>query len=277
MDLKVLVVQNSAIIGNKNATLNNVDALLAPYKGKKFDIIVLPEVFSVGWYCSCFPKEAEYIDNSITIDFLKNIAMSFNATVVGGSFIQKFKNNTYKNTCPVISAKGQLVTTYDKMHLFSHKGSEENKYISTGNELKILDLGFTKIGLSICYDIRFPEIYRKYSKEGAQVIINVAAWSDKKPEHWEIMHRARAIENQCFMIVADQTGKICGNENNLGHSMIINPWGDIVARLEAQEACFEYTINLDEVSNLRQNFPLLADRRDEDFESFNIKEIKINA
>lgn len=275
MKLKILIVQNNPIIGNQEATFNNVQAMLEKHEGESFDLIVFPETWSIGWDCKNFQNNAEMVENSATINFLKNIAMSFKATVIGGSFIQKTGGGEYKNTCPVISKDGRLITTYEKMHLYSHQGSEENKYLSTGEELKILDLGFIKIGLSVCYDIRFPELYREYSKKGVEVFVNVAAWSNKKLEHWDIMHRARAIENQCFMVVADQTGKISRNEINLGHSMVINPWGDIIAMLEAQEDCLTAEIDLNEVKDLRKNFPLISDRRDLEFNSFKHKEIKL--
>lgn len=275
MKLKILVTQNNAIIGNKKTTFNNVEKLLEPYQSQTFDIIVFPEVFSIGWYCKNFPKEAETIDSSDTIRFLQNIAIEFKSTVIGGTFIQKTKNNLLKNTCPIINKKGVLVDTYDKMHLFSHKGSEENKYITTGNELKIINLKNIKIGLSVCYDIRFPEIYRAYSKYGAEIFINTAAWSITKPEHWDIMHKARAIENQCYMIVANQTGKISNGEYNLGHSMIISPWGTPIEELQQEEACICCTIDTQDVKELRKNFPLISDRRDKTFTSFKYKEIKI--
>lgn len=273
--MNILIVQNNAIIKNQEATFNNVEKILDKYVKSKLDLIVLPEVWSVGWDCSIFPQCAEHIDESKTIKFLKQVALDFDCTVIGGSFIQK-KNNTLKNTCPVISNKGELLTTYDKMHLFSHKGSEENKYISTGTKLKILDFGCTKIGLSICYDIRFPELYRNYSKNGVEIIINMAAWSNKKQRHWEIMHTARAIENQCYLIAADQTGKINQNEYNLGHSMVIDPWGDIIEELGSEEDCLFVEIDLEKVKKLRQDFPLLRDRRDTYFTNFDIEEIKVN-
>ena len=276
MKLKVLVVQNNAIIGNKKATFDNIETLLGKYEGQNFDLIVLPEVFAIGWYCQNFLKEAETLENSNTINFLKNIALNFKSLVIGGTFIQKMSDGTYRNTCPVISKTGQLLTTYDKMHLFSHKGSEENKYISTGSELKILDLGNAKIGLSVCYDIRFPELYRTYSKHGVDILVNVAAWSYTKPEHWDIMHKARAIENQCYMITVDQTGKIEDDEYNLGHSMIIDPWGKIEAMLQSEEDCLFHEIDTQKVKDLRENFPLLYDRRDKDIKYFNYQEIKLN-
>lgn len=276
MDMKLLVIQNSVVLGNKNATLNNIEKLLENYKGHKFDLIVLPEVFSIGWVCNNFYKESESIESSQTLNFLKDIAQEYKSTVIGGSFIQKFSDGSLKNTCPVLSKTGKLVATYDKLHLFSHKGSEENKYITAGDELKLLNLENTKIGISICYDIRFPEIYRTYSRSGAEVLVNVAAWSKTKPEHWNIMHKARAIENQCYMIVADQTGKIANNEYNLGHSMIIDPWGNIEATLQEEEACLTCTIDLSKVRKLRESFPLIADRKDQDFRTFKLKEIKID-
>ena len=275
MKLRVLLVQNSAIIGNKKATFENVYSLLKQYEGEKIDLIIFSEVWSIGWYCSNFPKEAETLENSPTINVLKDIALSYKSNVIGGSVILQHEN-CFTNTCPVISKKGQLITTYDKMHLFSHKGSEENKYITTGNELKILNYQNTKIGLTICYDIRFPEIYREYSKHGVEIFVNMAAWSNKKPEHWEIMHRARAIENQCYMLTVDQTGKITDKEYNLGNSMVINPWGDIEASLQSEESCLLYEIDTAKVKELRENFPLISDRRDTEFKTFNYKEIYLH-
>ncbi len=276
MKIKVLLVQNSAIIGNKSATIDNVYSLLDKYTNEKPDFIIFPEVWSIGWYCKNFHKESETIENSITINFLKEIAQSFNSNVIGGSLILQWDNYKYTNTCPVISKKGELLTTYDKMHLFSHKGSEENKYIKTGDELTIVNYKGTKIGLSICYDIRFPELFREYSRHGVEVFVNMAAWSNKKLEHWQIMHRARAIENQCYMITVDQTGKISENEYNLGYSMVINPWGDIEESLQSEEAGLLYEFETKKVAQLRKDFPLIYDRRDSNVNLFNYKEIVIN-
>lgn len=275
MKLKILIVQNNAIINNQAATFEKAETLVSKFSGCKPDIIIFPEVWSCGWCCRNFPSVSEDVNDSSTISFLKNIAIENKALVIGGSFIRK-DAGFLKNTCPVISSKGEIIALYDKMHLFSHKGCEENRYITCGDELKLLDFHGTKIGISICYDIRFPELYRAYSKKGAEVLINVAAWSNKKLEHWNIMHRARAIENQCFMLVADQTGLIENSEFNLGHSMVINPWGDIAASLQAEEDCLFYEIDTKEVNDLRKNFPLISDRRDDNIEYFKCKEIKIN-
>lgn len=274
LNLSVLTVQNNAIISNKTANFNNIEKLLAPYQGKQIDIINFAEVWATGWCCKNFQNDAESVENSPIIDFLKSVSEEFDALVFGGSFIRKTKNNEYKNSCPIVN-RGKLAAIYDKMHLYSHKGSEEDKFITNGDNLLIVDTGNTKIGTSICYDIRYPEIYREYSKNGVEILIHASAWSKTKPDHWEIMHRARAMENQCFMIVADQCGKIDKNNCNLGHSLVADAWGNIENELGEEEACMHTIINIDKLRDLRKNFPLLNDRRDQNFKTFKIKEIKL--
>lgn len=276
MIIKGLIVQNSAILDNKAATISNVEKLLEPYTGKNYDFITFPEVWSSGWCCENFHKTAEDLENSETLSFLKGVANDFCTTIFGGSFIRKVTNNDYRNTCPIINKNGKVIALYDKMHLFSHIGSEENKYITPGNSLLIVNTGKIKIGLSICYDIRYPEIYRAYSKQGVEVFINSAAWARTKLDHWLVMHRARAIENQCIMVVADQCGKIKGSEYNLGHSLVIDGWGNIIAELNEEEGCLEFELDIDKLRNLRKDFPLLHDRRDYEFSTFDLKEIKLD-
>ena len=273
--IKGLLVQNNAIIGNRQATFKNVEKLLEQYEGRSYDFITFPEVWSGGWCCENFKSDAESLGHSETIDFLKNVALEFKTTVFGGSFVRKVSDSDFRNTCPVIDRNGRLAVCYDKMHLFSHKGSEENRYITAGSGLVVVDTGCVKIGLSICYDIRYPEIYREYSKHGVEVFINSAAWGSKKLEHWLIMHRTRAIENQCYMVAADQCGKIKGSEYNLGHSLVADGWGDVIYTLGEEEGCLEFELDIEKLRKLREDFPLLKDRRDKDFSSFKLKEIKL--
>lgn len=270
--MKVLVVQNNAILNNKTANFDNVEKLLEPYLQMDTDLILMPEVWAVGWDCSTFKKEAEPTENSPTIEFLRHLAQKHKSLIIGGSYIRTTDSGEYKNTCPVITKEGKLLVQYDKMHLFSHPGSEEQKYLSAGEELVILDLGYTKIGLTVCYDIRFPEIFRQYSQNGVEIYINTAAWGKNKLMHWETMQKARAIENQCYVLAADQTGKIKGEEFNLGHSMVIDPWGDVESELGEEEACICADLDLEKLRKLRNEFPLLADRRNIEF---NIREINI--
>ena len=270
--MKVLIVQNNAILNNKKANFDNVEKLIEPYEDKSVDLILLPEVWAVGWDCKQFETAAEHENDSETLDFLKYVAQKHNSVVLGGSYIRKDSHNLYKNTMPVISAAGKIIAQYDKMHLFSHIGSEEQKHVSKGDSLVVLDLGYTKIGLSVCYDIRFPELFREYVNNGVEILISAAAWGRNKLMHWEIMQKSRAIENQCYMLAADQTGKISGDEYNLGHSMVISPWGDVLDELGQEEGCIYTELDLYKLRKLRKEFPLLGDRRNEKFQ---VKEISI--
>ena len=270
--MKILIVQNNAILNNKQANFDNVEKLMEPYIDEQIDLVLLPEVWAVGWDCKQFVDAAEKDSDSQTLDFLKYIAQKHRCLVLGGSYIREDSSNLYKNTMPVISSKGEILALYDKMHLFSHIGAQEHSYVTKGENLVILDLGYTKIGLSICYDIRFPELFRKYANNGVEIFVSAAAWGQNKLMHWEIMQKARAIENQCYMLAADQTGKISGSDFNLGHSMVISPWGDVIDELGCEEGCILAELDLIKLRKLRKDFPLLKDRRNEQFQ---IKEINV--
>lgn len=258
--LNILVIQNNAIISDKKANFDKIEELIAPYKKETVDIIVLPEVWSEGWLCSNFPKLAEEETNSKTLNFLSNIAKSFKAYVFGGSFIRKTEKGTLKNTCPVFNRNGEMIAKYDKMHLFTHLGANEGKYVEIGKKPLLVEIEGIKIGLSICYDIRFCELFRAYSNNGAKIFINMAAWPFSRPHHWKHLQTARAIENQSFMIAVSQCGEIINNEYNLGHSMIISPFGDIIEELDEKEGVIFKSIDLKEVEELRKKVPTLEDK-----------------
>lgn len=253
----ILVVQNSAVLGNKSENFQNVEKLVENYKDKKIDIIVLPELFALGWKCSLFQDCAEN-ENSETSVFLSNLAKKFNAYVIGGSYIRKSENNLY-NTCEVFDNLGNVVTRYDKMHLFQHYNAGEADYNTIGNSPKIVEIKGVKFGLSICYDIRFPELFRSYALNGVKVLINVAAWPKSRKHHWYNLQCARAIENQAYMVAVSQCGKIEDDEYNLGRSMIISPFGEIIEHLDEDQGAFLTTIDIYEVDELRQNVPTLKD------------------
>lgn len=258
-NVKLLLIQNKAILGDREANFRRINELLEPFGDKKFDLIVLPELWNVGWACDKFSEMAEDGENSETINFLKDIAKRFSSNVVGGSFVRKTNKGELKNSCPVLDREGNVIDIYDKMHLYSYAGASEGKYITQGNRLVLADTDIGKLGITICYDIRFPEVYRKYAYEGADILINVAAWGRHKENQWTTLQKARAIENQIFMLAVCQTGIIEKDMYNLGHSMVINPLGDITSMLKYEEKAFEAEIDLNEVISLREAIPTLND------------------
>ena len=270
-DIKILIIQNNATLGNREKNLKKVENMVVPYEGEKFDIILLPEVWNVGWYCPDFPKMAETEENSQTLPFLANLAQKFNSNVIGGSYVRKLADGSLRNTMPVFNREGKLLAQYNKMHLFSNCGCNESSYIKNGEQPILVNLDVAQVGLSICYDIRFAEIYRASAYAGADILVNGAAWPKSRPHHWDTLTRARAIENQWFMIAVSQSGLIEGEEYNLGHSQVIAPFGEIISKMGNGDGCLPVKINLDEQRELRKNFPVLKDRHVE--EDYKVKEV----
>ncbi len=254
----ITIVQLNSKIGDKTANYEKVEKLVSR-DVKNTDIIVLPEVWTCGWAPRVFRENAEEIQNSKTIDFLSNIAKKYNCWIIGGSFIIK-ENNKYYNTCPVLNRAGKLVTTYSKNHLFSYYGSDEDKYVQTGKSPVMVDIEGIKVGLTICYDIRFPEIYRAYRKAGADLFINCAAWGLKKPIPWECMTRSRAVENQTFMVALTQSGYIEDEEWNIGHSRVIDYKGETLNEIRDQkEGAITTLIEFSEMYEFRNKCTCLND------------------
>ncbi len=232
--LNIAAIQMNSKIGDKKSNFDKVIQLTQRDINKSVDIIVLPEVWTVGWSPKNFRASAENIKNSETIKLLSDIAKKFNSWVIGGSFITKEEENFY-NTCPIINREGELVATYSKNHLFSYYGSDEGRYVKAGKSPVIVDIDGIKTGITICYDIRFPEIYRAYRKAGADLFVNCAAWGLKKPIPWECMTRCRAVENQTFMVALTQSGYIEDDEWNIGHSRIIDYKGETINEIKDQK------------------------------------------
>lgn len=257
-NLKIVAVQMSSFIGDKQANFDNVERLISRADTKDADVIVLPEVWTIGWKPSIFAENAEDINSSETISFLSRLAKKYNSYIIGGSFISKKDNKLY-NTCPVLNRDGELIASYDKMHLFSYYGCDEGTFIERGENPVLVVIEGVKIGLSICYDIRFPEIYRAYRQAGADMQINMAAWPKSRPVHWEALTKARAIENQCFMLAITQSGLIEGEEWNLGHSRMIDYNGETLAEINNGEGTIVTEINFNEMYQFRKKCTVLLD------------------
>lgn len=266
-EINISAIQMCAKIGDKQTNFSKVDQLAE--KIDKTDIIVLPEVWNIGWSCNDFITNAEELDKSITIRFLSNLAKQKNAYVIGGSFIQKVNENTYFNSCPVIDKEGKLIALYKKNHLYSYYGCNEGKYVQKGDSPVMVNIEGINFGLTICYDIRFPEIYRAYRKNNADVFINCAAWASTKPIPWEMMTKSRAIENQTYMVAVNQYGPMENNETNLGHSRIIDYNGNVLAEVLSGEGIIQSTLKFDAMYEFRDKCTVLEDIK----ESYEVKKI----
>lgn len=261
-NLTISAIQMCASIGNKKENFEKVQKLIDRDVKPDVDIIVLPEVWTIGWSPKNFRDNAEELNNSETIEFLSKIAKQYNSWVIGGSFITKNKEHYY-NTCPVLNREGKLITTYSKNHLFSYYGCDEGKFVEVGKNPVMVNIDGIKTGLTICYDIRFPEIYRAYRKSGADLFINCAAWGLKKPIPWECMTRSRAVENQTFMVALTQSGYIENNEWNIGHSRIIDYKGDSLTEIKDQkEGAMTAHLEFEDMYEFREKCTCMNDIRE---------------
>ena len=258
--IKLLLIQNAAIIADKLKNFENIDRLIENINDKNIDIIILPELFSIGWACDKFNNLYELEDNSESLDYLRKLAKKFKANVIGGSIIIKDKNSdTLKNTQYILNRNGDIITKYEKMHLYSYLGDSEGKYIQRGTNPVIATLDVCKVGLSICYDLRFPEIYRTYALNGADLLINTAAWPLSRENHWNSLAKARAIENQSFFVALSQTGVLENGKLNIGQSLALDPLGDEITKLNRDEQAIITEIDLSQMFSLRDEVKTLKD------------------
>lgn len=257
--LKVMAVQIESAISDKKSNFEKVKEIVSNNFIVGTDIIVLPEVWTTGWYCPSFRENAENLESGETIEFLKELARKYNVYVIGGSYITVNENGEYKNTCPVISPTGELIASYSKMHLFSYYGCDEGSYVKNGEYPVMVEIKGVKIGLSICYDIRFPEIYRAYRKADADLLINMAAWPKNRKIHWESLTCARAVENQSYFVALTQSGVLKNGEFNLGESRIIDYEGNTMAEITEGDGVIFAEMEFSKMYNFRNKCTVLND------------------
>ncbi len=260
-EIKVSILQMASVLGDVDKNIDKVRKIIDDQLPSDSNLLVLPEVWTCGWDCGGFIKTAQSLDDSSVIKFLSGVAKSYRINIIGGSFITKSEEKYY-NTCPVINSKGELVEIYNKNHLYSYYGCDEGKYISKGDFPVMVNLDGINFGLTICYDIRFPEIYRQYAKSGADVLVNCAAWGSKKPIPWEVMTKSRAVENQCYMIALTQCGHIKDDEYNLGQSRIIDYKGEELAFIKDEEGIVSAVLEFESMYEFRSKCTVLKDIKD---------------
>lgn len=258
--VKVLGLQINSKINNKVANYQKVAKLLKEYSWFEPDLVVLPEVFNSGLDHKKFEEHAEAIPDQTTM-FLSGYAEQYNTNIIGGSIITKDPDGLLRNTSIAVNRKGQIIGKYNKIHTFSCYGIKESDYITSGNKAVVVDMDFGKVGLSICYDLRFPELYRTLAYEGAEIIVCPAAWPYPRFEHWLTLNKARALENQCYMVAVNQCEQVTLSRINIGQSMVVNPWGEVIANAGSNEGVVMAEIDLDSLKKLRKEFPVLKDRK----------------
>ncbi|MBT9176115.1 MAG: 2-oxoglutaramate amidase [Firmicutes bacterium] len=252
MWVNAALVQIDIVLSNKKANMQRIKTLMTSVFNRQ--IILLPELWNTGYDLARKQELAEDLAGE-SVGFMMELAREKSA-FVGGSILHKHESQVF-NTFVLVNARG-VVATYDKVHLF--KLMQEDLYLTQGQTFTTADLGFAQAGLSICYDLRFPEMFRHYTNQNAHIILLVAQWPTARHEHWLTLVRARAIENQCFVLACNRVGGATHNEFN-GGSMAIDPWGVILAEGNREEGVVTAEMNLGHIKVARTRFPVLLDRR----------------
>jgi nitrilase len=245
--------------------LNEAERLIEIAANQGAKLVVLPEYFAIMGLKETDKVAVREEEGKGPIQsFLAKMAKKHKIWLVGGSvpLVSNFPNKV-RNSCLVYDDKGQLAARYDKIHLFGlDLGNEhyhEEKTIESGDAIKVVDTPFGKIGLSICYDLRFPELYR--AMKDVNIIIVPAAFTDTTGRaHWETLIRARAIENLSYVIASAQGGYHLSGRETHGNSMIVDPWGVILDRLPRGSGVVISTINPQYQASLRKSLPALNHR-----------------
>jgi predicted amidohydrolase len=220
----------------------------------KPDFIVYPEMFETV----AKPEDAVRYSHKIPSDFTEEIgacARECGTNLIAGSIFEKEGDCVY-NTAVVFDRNGRIIGKYRKMHLFDAFGYGESKGIVKGNEPLVCELDGLRFGVAICYDIRFPEIFRYYALEGVRVVFVPAAFFQPNHDHWVLNVRSRALDNTIYVMACNQTGT-----RFVGRSMVANPWGISIASMGLEEGFFRTDVDLSLIERTREKLPFLENRR----------------
>jgi len=221
------------------------------------DLVILPEIWNVGYFSfDRYESEAEPIHGP-TFQRMSAVARQHRFHLHMGSFVEGWEGRLY-NTSLLIDPDGKEIGRYRKIHLFGY-GSRESQILTRGDRVVVVETGLGRFGISTCYDLRFPELFRNMVDQGAELFLVASGWPYPRLEHWLMFNRIRAIENTAFLISSNCVG-INRGSRFCGHSMVVDPWGVIVASGGDEEGIIKAEIDINKVGVTRKEFPALSDR-----------------
>lgn len=258
--MRIAVVSLNSVWEDKQANLLEVENILKAI-GKNAEYVVFPEMTLTGFSVANLSL-AEDFENSDSIKYIQKLATDNDLNIVFGLLVSI--NDKKYNCCIAINKNGEIECNYEKIHLFSFSG--EDKLITPGNNLKSVSWegGW---GLSICFDLRFPELYQELSKENL-ILVNIANWPNSRLLHWKTLLNARAIENQSFMIGVNRSGVDGNNLEYDESSFIFSPKGESLSPIMVLDNTKIFEIDLEEAKEYRKQFPIKNDRKNTLYKEF---------
>ncbi len=256
------------VIDDKNSNIKKALDMIEISANNGSDLVILPEMFNCPYDNNKFREYAEEKGSSKTLKAISEAAEKFNIYIVAGS-IPELKEGKLYNSSFILDRNGEIIGSHRKMHLFDIDipGKiifKESENLSAGNQITVIETDICKIGVVICYDMRFPELLRIMTLKGAELIVIPGAFNmTTGPAHWETLIRARAVDNQLYMAAASPAKNEELSYVAYGNSMVVDPWGKILARAGEEEEIIYADIDLSRIKEVREELPVLKNRRED--------------
>lgn len=253
--LKIGLIQLNIVTNEKQTNLARAETFIRQAAGAGCDLVMLPELFDTGFSAQIVMSA---LAEPATATVLATLARTYHINLVAGYAEGMAGNEKIANIAAVYDRNGQVLATYTKIHPFSF--AREDRYFLPGTRLVTCAIAGVSASVFICYDLRFPEVFRLIAGEVAIILI-VANWPTSRQDHWCTLLKARAIENQCFVIGVNRTGVDQNGLHFPGASQIIDPFGQIICTGDETSELVMAEIDVAEVTRIRKTFPFLQDRR----------------
>ena len=256
MEITIALAQTDVALGRPDENLRLAQSLAAQAAARGANLLLLPELWATGYDLGRAQQYAAPLDGG-HFALMAGLAQAHQLWVAGTA-LEANPGGKPSNTAALYGPDGHCVGAYRKVHLWAPLGEVE--HMTPGDTMPAFDLPWGRVAMAICYDLRFPELWRRLADAGAQLVLIPAEWPARRVEHWRLLLRARAVENQFFVAGCNRAGTGADGEFG-GHSAVADPWARVLVEGGTEAGLFVATIELDEVTRARQLFPFLADRR----------------
>lgn len=258
MEIAIALAQMAVALGRPGENHSMAENLAAQAAARGADLLLLPELWSTGYDLDHTAEHAAPLDSG-HFALMAGLAKA-HQLYIAGTALEANPGGKPFNTAALYGPDGKCAGAYRKVHLWAPLGEVE--HMTPGDAMPAFDLPWGRVAMAICYDLRFPELWRRLADAGAQLVLIPAEWPVRRIEHWRLLLRARAVENQLFVAGCNRTGT--GADGDFGgYSALVDPWARVLAEVGSEPGLCITTIEMDEVTRARRLFPFLADRRPE--------------
>ena len=259
------------VIDDKKDNIKKAGLMIAESVKKNADFIILPEMFNCPYSNDKFIEYGEEEQDSYTLNAISKLASENNVYILAGSIPERENDRLY-NTSYLFDKKGSVIGKHRKMHLFDIDVKDritfkESDVLTAGNKVSVVETEIGKIGIGICYDVRFPELARIMVEKGALILFYPGAFNmTTGPAHWELLFRSRALDNQVFCVGVAPALNMDASYHSYGHSIVVNPWGEVLTEASEKEELIICEIDLNEIKKVREEIPVLKNKREDLYE-----------